>query len=140
MVSITTDPQNPDKLFLTATVSLYIDRLLIEALSDEIKRRITWQASRDIKNNPEVKKQIAKAASKKLLQMLELPDAEDPDVTVSILGKESVKGDAPSEREPYAYPKAEIKKLEDAPVYREGPPKGAVISTHKGPMSEGIID
>jgi hypothetical protein len=70
MVVITADPQNPEKLILSATVTLFIDRLLVETLSDELEAQIRSQAIKDLKRNKEVQKAVAEAATKKLLQML----------------------------------------------------------------------
>lgn len=71
MVSIQGDPGDPTRVSLTVTVSLYIDRLLVETLSNELEQAIQSQAIKDIKRNKEVKRLVAEAASAKLLQILE---------------------------------------------------------------------
>jgi hypothetical protein len=68
---------NPDRLIFTATVSIHLDKLLVETLSDEIALAITEQAKKDLRSSAAVKKQIAKAATTKLLTMLGVP-AEEP--------------------------------------------------------------
>lgn len=70
MVSIIADPKNPEKLILTATVSLYLDKVLLAALDEEIVKTIHDQAVKDISSNKAVKRVIAQAAQKKLLELL----------------------------------------------------------------------
>lgn len=70
MISITADPANPDKLILTAAVTLYLDRLLVATLNSEIKAAIHQQAAKDLKSNRAVKKEIAAASTRLLLGML----------------------------------------------------------------------
>ena len=69
MVHITPDPTNPDRLVLTATVSLYIDRLVTNVLSEEIAAQVKEQATKSLRNT-RVKKVIAEAAVKQLLNLL----------------------------------------------------------------------
>jgi len=71
MVTLTPDPHNPDKLILTQTLTIYLDKILFETLDDEIRAAITAQAKKDLLHSSAVKKLIAVAATKKLLQMLE---------------------------------------------------------------------
>lgn len=73
MISLTVDPQNPDKLILSATVVMYLDRILVESLSDELEKGIREQAIKDIQKSRAVKKAVADAAQKKLLQLLGVP-------------------------------------------------------------------
>ncbi len=75
MVTVTPDPTNPERLVLTATVSLYLDRLLLDTLNDQLATSIREQAIHDLKSDPKVKKQIAAAATRKLLSMLGVNDA-----------------------------------------------------------------
>jgi hypothetical protein len=70
MISLTKDPTDHTKLVLTATVTLYLDRILVETLSDEIEKAIRLQATKDVKSNKEVRDTIAKAATNRLLDML----------------------------------------------------------------------
>jgi hypothetical protein len=70
MVSFTLDPLNPERLMLTATVNFYLDKILIQTLSEELEVTIREQAKKDLLSNSAVKKLIAKAATEKLLQML----------------------------------------------------------------------
>ena len=70
MIVLTPDPTNPDGLIFTCTVSVYLDKLLVETLSDEIAVTITEQAKKDLRSNAAVKRQIAKVATKKLMTML----------------------------------------------------------------------
>jgi hypothetical protein len=70
MVTIQADPANPNRLVLTATVSIYLDRLLLQTLSEEVTTAIRAQAVKDLNSNASVKKLIAKAATEKLLNML----------------------------------------------------------------------
>jgi hypothetical protein len=73
MVTITADPTNPDRLIVTQTVTLYLDRVLLSSLSAEVEAAIRAQAVADLKSNSRVKKQIAAAATSKLLSMLGVP-------------------------------------------------------------------
>lgn len=70
MIVLVPDPNDSQKLVLTATVSMYIDRLLVETLSDSIADQIKEQAAKDLQKNKQVKKVIAAAAQRKLLNLL----------------------------------------------------------------------
>ena len=70
MITLTPDPQNPDRLLLTSTVSLYLDKLLVQTLDDVIAIQIKEQAAKDLQGNKQVKKVIAEAAQRKLLTLL----------------------------------------------------------------------
>lgn len=70
MVSIISDPKNPDRLFFSITVSGYLDRLLDDVLSDQIAEAIRIQAIHDLTTNKTVKHLVAVAASEKILKML----------------------------------------------------------------------
>jgi hypothetical protein len=70
MIQLTNDPQNPERILLTATVSLYLDRVLLSSLSAEVDAAIREQAARDLKGSKAVRKAIADRAEKMLLQML----------------------------------------------------------------------
>ena len=70
MVALTPDPTNPDRLVLTLTTTLYLDRLLTDVLSAEVADAIRARAIKDLKSNAAVKQQIAIAATNKLLEML----------------------------------------------------------------------
>jgi hypothetical protein len=70
MITITQDPMNPTRLLVTQTISFYLDKVLIGSLTEELAQLIRAQARKDLKSNPEVKKAVAEAASRKLLAML----------------------------------------------------------------------
>lgn len=70
MITLTQDPLNPDRLVLSATVTLYLDKLLLTTLSQEVDAAIREQAVKDLQHNRAVKRGIAKAATQKLLTML----------------------------------------------------------------------
>jgi hypothetical protein len=70
MVQVFQDAMNPGKVAVSATVTVWVDAILFRSLSDELEKAIRHQAIKDLKHNPEVKKAIAEAASKKLLSML----------------------------------------------------------------------
>ena len=78
MITITQDPHNPERLCLTATISVYLDKVLLETLSTEIEQAIRAQAIRDLRSSTAVKKVIAKAATSKLLQMLGAEPPQEP--------------------------------------------------------------
>ena len=70
MVTLTQDPNNPDKLILTQTVVLYLDKVLLTTLDAALASAIQEQAVKDLQHSTAVKKLIAKAATEKLLKML----------------------------------------------------------------------
>jgi hypothetical protein len=70
MITLVPDPSNPNRLTLTATVSIYLDKLLSDALSDEVSALVRQQARKDIQTNKAVKREIALAAQRLLLGML----------------------------------------------------------------------
>ena len=78
MISASPDPLNPDRVVLTATVTLYLNKLVLSTLSDEIEKAVRAQAVKDLKGSPAVRKAIQEAATRKLLSMLDVP--KDPPV------------------------------------------------------------
>jgi hypothetical protein len=82
MISLQVDPANPGKLTLTATVSLYLDRCFVEALSDEVSAAIRRQAVRDIRKNPAVIKAISRAAQQLLLEKLGVKEEHGQEETL----------------------------------------------------------
>ena len=70
MIHITVDPSDPNRIILTATVTMYLDRLLSDALGNEVADAVREQARKDMKNNKIVKKAISDAAHRLLLGML----------------------------------------------------------------------
>jgi hypothetical protein len=70
MVGITQDSTS-GKLVLTATVTIYLDRTLTSVLDEEVSKAIREQAIKDLQSNPAIKKQVQKAASEFLIQMLQ---------------------------------------------------------------------
>jgi hypothetical protein len=89
MITITQDPMNPMRLLVTQTISFYLDKVLKGSLEAELEDLIRAQARKDLKSNPEVKKAVAEAATKKLLSMLgveekiEIKENENADATGS---------------------------------------------------------
>jgi hypothetical protein len=77
MVSLTPSPTDPSKAVLTVTITLYLDRLLSDVLSDEIAGQIREQATKDLRSNKQVRKMIQDAASEKLLSMLGAPEVAE---------------------------------------------------------------
>jgi hypothetical protein len=71
MITLTQDPTNPNRLALTATVSFFIDKVLIDTLNDELVSAIREAAREDLKSNQVVRQQVAKAAVAKLLATVE---------------------------------------------------------------------
>lgn len=70
MIQLTPDPSDANRLILTQTVTLLLDRVLVEQLSKDVEAAISRQAARDLKRNPKVQKAISEAAQKKLLELL----------------------------------------------------------------------
>jgi hypothetical protein len=69
VVSITTDPDNPERLILSATVTLFLDRLLLTSLSDELQRIVREQAVKDLQAQP-VQKELRRLATAHLAKLL----------------------------------------------------------------------
>lgn len=80
MISLSTDPVT-GRTTLTAAITLYLDQILIRTLSAEVERAIREQAIRDLGSNKVVQRQIAQAATDKLLQMLGAPPPAATPVT-----------------------------------------------------------
>jgi len=74
MITIMQDPLNPTRLLVTQTISFYLDKVLKSSLDAELEQLICAQARKDLKSNPEVKKAVAEAASRKLLAMLSIEE------------------------------------------------------------------
>ena len=73
MVSITPDPKNSDRIVVSQTVTVFLDKILFESLSSELESIIRRQAEKDLKKNKSVQQAVAQAASNKLLEMLSIP-------------------------------------------------------------------
>jgi hypothetical protein len=78
MINITADPQNPNKLVLTQTVTLYLDKLLTDILSEEVAIAIQTQAKKDLLHNKQIKKAISAAAFQLLKERLGVVDIPTP--------------------------------------------------------------
>ena len=72
------DPTNPERLVLTQTATLYLDKVALSALGSEVEAAIRAQAAKDLQSNRVVKKAIAEAASKMLLKMLGVDNEPQP--------------------------------------------------------------
>lgn len=70
MIELRQDPSNPEKIILTATVTLFLDRLLLSALGEELEAAIREQAKRDLASRA-LSKELKSLATKKLTSMLE---------------------------------------------------------------------
>lgn len=70
MVTILQDPKDPQRLILSIAVTTYLDKVLLETLSDELEKSIRTQAVKDLQHSRAVKQAVAKAATEKLLDML----------------------------------------------------------------------
>jgi hypothetical protein len=69
MVSITSDPQNPEKLILSATVTLWLDKLLLTTLSEELQRIVREKAIEDLQA-PAVQRELRRLATAHLAKLL----------------------------------------------------------------------
>lgn len=74
MIQLAVDPAHPERVILTSTVTLYLEKVALSALSDEIEKAIRAQAVKDLKGNPEVRRKIAEAAEARLLSLLGVGD------------------------------------------------------------------
>lgn len=73
MVTLTPDPNDSSKLVLTQVVTVYLDRLIKDLLSEEVATLIREQAAHDIRVNKQVRKVIQEAATRLLLDKLGVP-------------------------------------------------------------------
>lgn len=89
MVSITQDPKNSNQLIVTQTVTIFLDKILVSSLSEELATIIRQQAHKDLKKNKIVQQAVAEAASKKLLNMLGV--GNDPENNSGTVGISSAK-------------------------------------------------
>jgi hypothetical protein len=71
MIEIRPDPQNPERLILTATVTLFLEKTLLASLGKELEEAITEQAKKDLQSKA-LRKEIRQLATKKLVAMLEI--------------------------------------------------------------------
>ena len=69
MISIQPDPSNPDRVIVTQTLTLYLDRVLLETLSSELAEAISAQAAADFRK-PAVRKELSRLATQHLAKML----------------------------------------------------------------------
>lgn len=74
MIQLAVDPSNPERVVLTSTVTLYLEKVALAALSDEVEKAIRAQAVADLRKNPEVRRKIAGAAEARLLSLLGMGD------------------------------------------------------------------
>ena len=83
MIQISIDPINPERLVLSASTTIYLDRVLLATLHTSVEEAIREQAIKDLKKNKQVRKVISAAATAKLLKMLgvEEPAAEETPVS-----------------------------------------------------------
>lgn len=70
MIELRADPANPERVLVVATVSLWMEKVLIQALGKELEEVITEAAKKDLQGRA-VRKEIKALATKKLIQMLE---------------------------------------------------------------------
>jgi hypothetical protein len=70
VIQITADPANPERLLINSLTSLYLDKVALAALSDEIERAVRQQAISDLQSNPAVRALITKASTELLLKLL----------------------------------------------------------------------
>lgn len=81
MIQLAVDPAHPERVILTSTVTLYLEKVALSALSDEIEKAIRAQAVKDLKGNPEVRRKIAEAAEARLLSLLGVADGQSNSVS-----------------------------------------------------------
>jgi hypothetical protein len=74
VIQLAVDPSNPERVVLTSTVTLYLEKVALAALSDEVEKAIRAQAVADLRKNPEVRRKIAGAAEARLLSLLGMGD------------------------------------------------------------------
>lgn len=75
MVTITTDPANPDKLILSATVTLWLDKLLLASLDEELQKIIREQAVKDL-GTKSVQKELRRLATAHLAKLLGIEETQ----------------------------------------------------------------
>jgi hypothetical protein len=75
MVTLTVDPKDSSRLVLTETVTLYLDRILLETLGSEVESSIREQAIKDLRKNKSLRAAVQASATKRLLGMLGVEEA-----------------------------------------------------------------
>jgi hypothetical protein len=78
LVTIQPDPANPDRLILTQTVQVFLDKVLLKALNEELEQIISAKAREDFKK-PQVQKELRRLATNYLAKILgiEGPKAQE---------------------------------------------------------------
>jgi hypothetical protein len=51
MITLTVDPTNPERLILTATVTMFLDRVLVTSLDAAIADLVKDEAARSLRTN-----------------------------------------------------------------------------------------
>lgn len=69
MVTIQPDPTNPDRLILTQTVQVFLDKVLLQTLNDELEQIISAKAREDFKK-PSVVRELRTLATQYLAKIL----------------------------------------------------------------------
>lgn len=80
MIEIKQDPQNPERLIVTQTVTTFLDKILFKTLSDELEKAIAAQAKKDFTKKA-VKEELSRLATKHLAKTLGIadePEEEEP--------------------------------------------------------------
>jgi hypothetical protein len=77
MIELKNDPNDPDKIILTALVTVVLDKIAVQALNAEITAAIRERAAHDLKTNKKLKKEIQDAAARLLLGMLGVPETKE---------------------------------------------------------------
>lgn len=80
-IPVIRDSADDTKFTLTPAVAAYLDRVIADQLASDVAEAVRRRALRELRSNPQVKKVIAKAAERKLMQMLSVSAAEAAEET-----------------------------------------------------------
>lgn len=69
MVDIRPDPANPERVVLTQTVTVFLDKVLLTTLSDELEKIIAEKAQEDFRK-PGVLRELRRLSTDHLAKML----------------------------------------------------------------------
>lgn len=75
MVHIQPDPQNPDRLILTQTVQVFLDKLLLQTLGGEVEAAVKEKAREDFRK-PAVQKELRRLATAHLARILGIEEKQ----------------------------------------------------------------
>jgi hypothetical protein len=75
MITVTPDPTNPERLILTQTVQVFLDKVMLTTLNEELTKIIADTAKEDFKK-PAVQKELRRLATAHLAKLLGIEEKQ----------------------------------------------------------------